>query len=86
MEVHTLFLQMLIILLFAKIFAEVAVRLQSPSVIGELLAGMVIVIALTTLAPPFALKWLFKRYHKELPFISDSVERRIIKDRRHVKK
>ncbi len=42
MEVHTFFLYLLIILLTARIFAELAVRLQAPSVIGELLAGVVL--------------------------------------------
>jgi len=41
-EVHTFFLYLLIILLTARIFAELAVRLQAPSVIGELLAGVVL--------------------------------------------
>ena len=42
MEVHTFFLYLLIILLTARLFAEIAVRLNSPSVIGELFAGIVI--------------------------------------------
>lgn len=42
MEVHTFFMYLLIILLTARIFAEVAVRLQAPSVIGELIAGVVL--------------------------------------------
>lgn len=42
MEVHTFFLNLLVILLTARIFAELAVRLKSPSVIGELLAGVVL--------------------------------------------
>ncbi len=42
MEPHTFFLHLLIILLTARILAEVAVRLQAPSVIGELLAGVVL--------------------------------------------
>lgn len=42
MEVHTFFLYLLIILLTARIFAELAVRLQTPSVIGELVAGVVL--------------------------------------------
>jgi len=42
MEAHTFFLYLLIILLSARIFAEIAVRLKSPSVIGELFAGIVI--------------------------------------------
>jgi len=42
MEVHDFFLTLLIILLTARIFAELATRLQSPSVIGELFAGVVL--------------------------------------------
>ena len=42
MEAHTFFLNLLTILLVARIFAELSVRLRSPSVIGELLAGVVI--------------------------------------------
>jgi len=41
-ETHTFFLYLLIILLTARIFAELAVRLKAPSVIGELLAGVVL--------------------------------------------
>lgn len=42
METHTFFLHLVMILLTARILAEVAVRLRSPSVIGELLAGVVL--------------------------------------------
>lgn len=42
MEVQTFFLYLLGILLTARIFAELAVRLRTPSVIGELLAGVVL--------------------------------------------
>ncbi len=42
METHTFFLELLAILLFARIMAEVAVFLKSPSVIGELFAGVII--------------------------------------------
>lgn len=42
MEVHTVLLHLLIILLCARIFAELAVRLQMPSVIGELFAGVLL--------------------------------------------
>jgi len=42
MQAHTFFLYLLIILLTARLFAEIAVRLKSPSVIGELFAGVVI--------------------------------------------
>ena len=42
MQTHTFFLYLLIILLSARLFAEIAVRLNSPSVMGELFAGIVI--------------------------------------------
>ena len=42
MQAHTFFLYLLIILLAARVFAELAVRLKSPAVIGELFAGIVI--------------------------------------------
>lgn len=42
MQAHTFFLYLLIILLSARLFAEIAVRLKSPSVMGELFAGIVI--------------------------------------------
>jgi len=41
-EVHDFFLYLLLILLTARVFAELATRLQFPSVIGELLAGVVL--------------------------------------------
>ncbi len=40
MEVHTFFLYLLIILLTARVFGEVADRCHTPRVIGELLAGV----------------------------------------------
>lgn len=42
MESHTFFFDLLIILLTARIFAELAVRMKAPSVIGELFAGIVL--------------------------------------------
>ncbi len=42
MEAHTFFLYLLAILLSARIFAELAVRLRAPTVIGELFAGVVL--------------------------------------------
>lgn len=42
MEAHTFFLQLLAVLLSARIFAELAVRLNTPPVIGELMAGVLI--------------------------------------------
>ena len=42
MQVHTFFFYLLIVLLAARIFAELAVRLKLPSVFGELFAGIVI--------------------------------------------
>lgn len=42
METHDFFLYLLVILLTARIFAELATRMMAPSVIGELLAGVVL--------------------------------------------
>lgn len=42
METHEFFLYLLIILLTARVFAELATRLMAPSVIGELFAGVVL--------------------------------------------
>ena len=42
MEPHTFIFYLLIVLIAARVFAEIAVRLKSPSVIGELFAGIVI--------------------------------------------
>jgi len=42
METHDFFLYLLVILLTARVFAELAMRLQAPSVIGELFAGVVL--------------------------------------------
>ena len=41
-DTHTFFLYLLAILLTARLFAEIAVRLKAPSVLGELLAGVVL--------------------------------------------
>jgi Kef-type K+ transport system membrane component KefB len=42
MEAHDFFLYLLVILLTARVFAELATRMQAPSVIGELFAGVVL--------------------------------------------
>ena len=42
MEIHTFFLYLLVILLMARVFAEVASRLGAPPVIGEILAGVLL--------------------------------------------
>jgi len=42
METHDFFLYLLVILLTARVFAELATRMQAPSVIGELFAGVVL--------------------------------------------
>lgn len=42
MQAHDFFLALLIVLLAARVFAELAARLKTPSVIGELLAGVVL--------------------------------------------
>ncbi len=42
METHEFFLYLLVILLTARVFAELATRLMAPAVIGELFAGVVL--------------------------------------------
>ena len=42
MEHHNFFLYLPIVLLSARLFAELAVRLNTPPVIGELVAGVVL--------------------------------------------
>ncbi len=42
MQAHDFFIQLLAILLFARIFAEIATRWGAPSVIGELAAGVML--------------------------------------------
>ena len=42
METHTFFLYLLVILISARLLAELAVRLNAPAVIGELTAGVVL--------------------------------------------
>lgn len=42
MEIHIFFLYLLVILLTARLFAEIASRLQTPPVIGEILAGVLL--------------------------------------------
>ncbi len=42
MHTHDFFLYLLVILLTARVFAELATRLQAPSVIGELFAGVIL--------------------------------------------
>jgi len=42
MDTHTFFLYLLTILLTARLLAEIAVRLKAPSVIGELVAGIIL--------------------------------------------
>jgi len=53
MEVHVFLNVLLIILLTARVFAELAVRLKSPSVIGELVAGVVLGPSLLGWIEPF---------------------------------
>ena len=42
MDTHTFLLYLLTILLTARVMAEIAVRLNAPSVIGELAAGVIL--------------------------------------------
>lgn len=52
MATHTFFLYLLTILLSARIMAEIAVRLKMPSVIGELMAGIILGPSLLGLLEP----------------------------------
>lgn len=53
MQTHEFFLYLLIILLTARVFAELATRLMAPSVIGELFAGVVLGPSLLGWIEPF---------------------------------
>jgi Kef-type K+ transport system membrane component KefB len=53
METHDFFLYLLVILLTARVFAELATRLQTPSVIGELFAGVALGPSLLGWIEPF---------------------------------
>lgn len=53
MEVHFFFLCLLTVLLSARLFAEISVRLGAPSVIGELIAGIIIGPSLLGWVEPF---------------------------------
>ena len=64
MEAHDFFLTLLIILLTARIFAELG--RESGIFSNEVYAGMVIVIAVTTLLPPFVMKWYYGRYSAQM--------------------
>ena len=52
MEAHVFFLHLLTVLLAARLFGELAVYLKSPSVIGELMAGVIIGPSLLGWIPP----------------------------------
>ena len=64
MQAHTFFLYLLVILLTARLFAELG--RFSGIFNNEVHAGLVIVIVLTTIIPPFAMKWLYKHYGGQL--------------------
>ena len=53
MDVHLFLQSLLIILITARVFAELATRLQAPSVIGELVAGVVLGPSLLGWVEPF---------------------------------
>jgi Kef-type K+ transport system membrane component KefB len=52
MEAHNFFLQLMIILLGARILGELAARLKAPAVIGEMLAGVILGPSLMGLLSP----------------------------------
>jgi hypothetical protein len=41
---------------------------------NEIYAGIIIVIALTTLLPPFVMKWFYRRFGDTLPVGSPALE------------
>jgi len=58
METHSLLIEVAVVLLAARLFAEIAVRLRSPSIIGELCAGIIIgpsLLGWVTPSEPFRL-------------------------------
>jgi len=63
-ETYDFFLYLLIILLTVRVFAELG--RVSGILSNEIYAGMVIVIALTTLLPPFIMKWFYGHYGDRL--------------------
>ncbi len=59
MDTHTFFLHLVIILLTARIFAELG---RTNGIFdNDIYAALVLVIALTTLLPPFVMKWFYNR-------------------------
>ena len=58
MEAHTFLIQLVIILFSARLFGEIAAYFQAPSVIGELIAGILIgpsLLGLIDISPPIHL-------------------------------
>ena len=66
METHEFFLYLLIILLTARVFAELATRLQAPSVIGELFAGVILGPSLLGWIEPFEAIKLIRQNHPNI--------------------
>ena len=56
MWIQDFFLQLVVILFIARLFGEVAVRFNLPSVIGELIAGLIIGPSLFNLIHPTELE------------------------------
>ena len=54
-----LFFILLILLVTTRIFGEIAERLGQPSLVGELIAGIVIMAVLTTIVTPIMLKRIY---------------------------
>lgn len=55
MENHTFFISLVLVLLTARLFGEIALRFKAPSVLGELLAGVVLGPSLFGLLEPDAI-------------------------------
>ncbi len=52
MDSQTFLLQLVLILFFARVFGDLAIRFNAPAVIGELLAGVIIGPSLLNLVQP----------------------------------
>ena len=82
MEVHEFVQVLLIILITARVFAELATRLKAPSVIGELVAGVVLGPSLMGWIEPYeAIKLLaeigiIRNRPANAPFLMMLVQRR----------
>ena len=59
-EVINLLLQLAAMLLFARIFAEIAQKFKQPAVVGEIIAGMVLGPTILGMISPDSFDYLFQ--------------------------